>query len=91
MYVANKKPGAPGRGGGTNAKEQTQAQAKVGREKGLWWVGNTIMSSETYPPFAKDLGGNESRKDLTDYVALFTLFFNWWNGGHSGGLYWQPG
>jgi len=49
------------------------------------------MDSETCPPSAKDLGGNESKKDLTDYVALFTLFLNRWNGSHSGGLYWQPG
>jgi len=51
----NKKPGVPGKGGGTNAKEG-QTQAKVGGEKGLWWVGNTIMGSEAYPPSAKGLG-----------------------------------
>jgi len=48
------------------------------------------MGSKAYPPSAKDLGGNESRKDLIDHVALFILFLNRWNGSHSGGLYWQP-
>jgi len=51
----NKKPGVPGKGEGTNAKGQTQAQAEVGGERNLWRAGNAIVECEAYPPLSKEL------------------------------------